>query len=111
MNIHVFLLTIDGVGGSSHRWIDLDFSGESTWGFQGEMMLSLEEEIEPGLLQIDFVQSDGGYSLEHPMSVDAPPVEIPHPCMGAVLFDLSWLRQGRCTTEDLDGLSLVLDVQ
>jgi hypothetical protein len=109
--IHVFLLCIDGMGGSSHRWIDLDFSGESTKFFQKEMIVSFEGDAEPGFVQVDFVQTVDGFSLENPVSIDTPSDDIPHPCMKSSLFDLAWLRQGRCTTEDLDGLSLVLEVQ
>ena len=108
--IHVFLLTLDGNGGTSTQWVDVDFSGEIVPVYR-QMMLPILEPLDSGFVQLDVRMTQDGYLLENPIPLESLPQEPSHLCMPDVIFDMHWLRQGRCGLNDLDGLSIVLDVQ
>lgn len=107
--VHVFLLGMDREGGTSKRWIDVDFSGAEI-PIYNELMLPLLDSVASGLIQVDFVQTEDGFVLENPIELDEIPQEVVHPCMAASLFDMYWLRQGRCSTSDLHGVSIVMEI-
>lgn len=107
--IHVFLLTIDERGGTATQWVDVDFSGEDIPIYH-QMMLPISEPLESGLVQLDVLKTEDGYRLENPTVLDSPPQEPSHICMPRAIFDIRWIRQGRCSLRSLDGLSIVLEV-
>ena len=93
--IHVFLLAIDGSGGSAYKWIDLQYNAMTEPKYLDEKIVSLAIDLQ-GLVQVDIVQTADGYSLENAIPVSEVPQELAHPCMGDILMDLDWIRSGRC---------------
>ena len=108
--IHVFLLGMDGKGGTSTRWIDVDFS-ETNIKLYDEVFLPIADPLDSGLVQVDVVDTEDGLVFENPIYIENIPQEVVHPCMAGPIFDIYWMRQGRCSVRELDGLSIVLDIQ
>lgn len=107
--VHVFLLTIDNNGGTSTKWIDVDFSGIEPV-LYNQMILPLSESLLSGIVQLDVRMTDEGYLFENPTSLEEVPQEPSHECMSGAIFDMNWIRQGRCSLTELDGLSIILEV-
>ena len=108
--IHVFLLAIDGSGGSVYKWIDLQYNALIEPKYLDEKIVALPSDLQ-GLVQVDIVRTADGYSFENVISVEEAPQDIPHPCMESVLMNLDWIRSGRCALTDIDGISVVLELQ
>ena len=107
--VHVFLLTIDNNGGTSTQWIDVDYSGIEPV-LYNQMILPLSESLPTGLVQLDVRMTEDGYLFENPTSLEEVPQEPSHECMSGAIFDMNWIRQGRCSLTELDGLPIILEV-
>ena len=110
-DIHVFALQLDNNNGSAYQWIDVHF-GEEERVMHQEMMLPLAQSFaETGLISTEIVVEDGVLRFVATELVEE--VETTAlPCMqGEELFQLSWLRQGRCALNELQGHRLTLEVR
>ena len=87
----------------------MDFSGEEI-ALYHQLMLPISDSLESGLIQLDVRMTTDGYVFENPIRLDSHPQDSSHICMPDVIFDINWIRQGRCSLTELNGLSIVLDI-
>ncbi|MEC7984184.1 MAG: hypothetical protein VX278_03415, partial [Myxococcota bacterium] len=101
--MEVFLLAIDGLGGSTWKWIHLNFT-EDVFLQHDEQFIPIPFSQDVGLLAIDVFELTTGYELQNPRFVDDLSAASALECAPTDQpFQLLWLKQGRCSLTELDG--------
>ena len=111
-DITLFSLHLDDDVGSGYRWIDVHF-GADEYVMHHEMMVPFPREFaQEGYLAITLLEENGRLQLSQPEILTQPEGGASLSCMnGETLFELSWLRQGRCGLDEVDGHRVILEVR
>jgi hypothetical protein len=111
---HVLALTLDGGGGNRWAWTDAAFGVDGPLVAHGGWLLPLDVSTGTGLVAVTMndVTADGVGQWSDPQpALDLSSQDELACALVGEPFELSWLVDGRCTTPEVEGARVVLEVE
>lgn len=110
---HQLVLLMDGVGGNRWIWVDAAVGVDAPLLRHGERLVTVPEGTAPGLVAATLARADSvaGIALSDVVPVEDLTEQDIACGVPDRAFELSWLAEGRCAMDELDGARVVLELR
>lgn len=106
---HQLVLDLDPELGNRWTWVDVAIGVEAPLLASGGRLFEVSESVSGELAAVTLVVEDGALSLEDVESVEDLTQMEPLACgLTDQAFDLSWIPEGRCSADEVNGARVVV---